>query len=88
MDEPDHSTPPLRDGDPAAGRRGLAVIRAATWEELRDLQRVHDLDVVDHSARRRADGGFELDAVVSPEEIGRLRALGYVIEPRDDPKAG
>jgi hypothetical protein len=88
MDEPDPPAPPLRDGDPTAGRRALAVIRAPTWDELRDLQRVHDLDVVDHSARRRDDGGFELDAVVSPEEVGRLRALGYVIEPREDPQAG
>lgn len=59
-------------------------IRAADWEHLRDLQRVHDLDVFGPTARERPEGGFEIQGLLSDEQAAQMRARGYEIEPVAD----
>ena len=55
-------------------------IRATTLERLRDLQRVHDLDVFHHTARQRTDGMFEIQGLLSDEQIDKVRIEGYEVE--------
>ena len=52
-------------------------IRAADWERLRDLQRAYDLDVFSPTACRLPAGGFEIQGLLSDEQIAQLRADGY-----------
>lgn len=59
-------------------------IRAADWERLRDLQRVHDLDVFGQTARERDEGGFEIQGLLSDEQVAQMRARGYEIELLED----
>lgn len=60
-------------------------IRATTLERLRDLQRVHDLDVFHHTARQRTDGMFEIQGLLSDEQIDKVRIEGYEVEVTADP---
>jgi hypothetical protein len=55
-------------------------IRADSWDRLRDLQRVHDVDVVRQTARRLDDRLFEIEALASERDIERLSAAGYQVE--------
>ena len=55
-------------------------LRATTWEHLRALQAVHDLDVFRHTAKQRADGGYEIDGLLSSEQVEQMRSLGYEVE--------
>ncbi len=55
-------------------------IGAPTLEQLRDLQRVHDLDVFPHTARQRTEGMFEIEGLLSDEQIDRVRTEGYEVE--------
>lgn len=55
-------------------------IRANTWERLRDLQRVYDLDVFRQSAKQMAAGLFEIQGLLSDEQIEQVRAKGYEVE--------
>jgi hypothetical protein len=64
--------------------RQFVRIRAADWEGLRDLQRVHDLDVFGPTARERPEGGFEIQGLLSDEQAAQLRADGYEIELLED----
>jgi hypothetical protein len=55
-------------------------ICATTSERLRDLQRVHDLDVFHHTARQRTDGTFEIKGLLSDVQIDKVRIEGYEVE--------
>ena len=59
-------------------------IRAADWERLRDLQRVHDLDVFGQTARKLAEGGYEIQGLLSDGQVAQMRARGYEIELLED----
>ena len=60
--------------------RYFVKVRAESLERLRDLQRVYDADVFGHTAKERPEGGFEIDGLLSEEELDRLTALGYRVE--------
>jgi hypothetical protein len=55
-------------------------IRTNSWHRLRDLQRVYDLDVFRQTARQLADHLFEIQGLLSDEEIEQLSNEGYQIE--------
>jgi hypothetical protein len=55
-------------------------IRARRWEELRDLERVAELDVFGPTARQLDDGRFEIDGLLSDEDIEQARANGYEVD--------
>lgn len=55
-------------------------IRTTTWERLRDLQQVYDLDVFRQTARQPAEGVFEIQGLLSDAQIQRVRADGYEVE--------
>jgi hypothetical protein len=55
-------------------------IRATTWERLRDLQQVYDLDVFSRTAKRLETGEFEIEGLLSDEQMARARADGYAVE--------
>lgn len=55
----------------------LVRIRAATWDLLRDLQRVYDLDVFGRTAKQLPDGAFEIEGHLTDAEIARLVNAGY-----------
>jgi hypothetical protein len=55
-------------------------IRTQTWERLRDLQQIYDLDVFGKTANQSATGGFEIQGLLADEQIEQLRADGYEIE--------
>jgi hypothetical protein len=55
-------------------------IRAATWERLRDLQQVYDLDVFRQTAKRSSDAAFEIRGLLDDAQVERLRADGYDVE--------
>jgi hypothetical protein len=54
-------------------------IRVPVWERLRDLQRVADLDVFGQTARK-VEGRFEIDGLLSDEQIEQARTEGYEVE--------
>jgi hypothetical protein len=58
----------------------IVRIRADTWDRLRDLQRVYDLDVFRQTATQLGDTRFEIQGRLSEEQIGQLAGLGYQIE--------
>jgi hypothetical protein len=55
-------------------------IRTDTWERLRDLQQAYDLDVFRPTARQLPDGVFQIEGLLSEEQIGQLRGAGYEVE--------
>ena len=59
-------------------------IGAPTLEQLRDLQRVHDLDVFPHTARQRTESMFEIRGLLSDEQIDKVRREGYEVEVTDN----
>ncbi|MCJ7445855.1 MAG: hypothetical protein MUO26_15270 [Methanotrichaceae archaeon] len=59
--------------------RYIVNIYAASLERLRDLQRIYDLDIFRGTARQ-IDSNFTVEALVSAEEIARLRNEGYGVE--------
>jgi hypothetical protein len=54
-------------------------IQAPTWERLRDLQRVANLDVFGQTARK-VDGRFEIEGLLSDRQIEQARTEGYEVE--------
>lgn len=58
----------------------VVKIHADTWDRLRDLQRVHDLDVFRQTAKQLADRLFEIQGLLSDEQIEHLSKKGYQIE--------
>jgi hypothetical protein len=58
----------------------IVRIRTDTWDALRDLQRVYDLDVFRQTAKQLADRLFEIQGLLSDEQIGQLSNRGYQIE--------
>lgn len=63
--------------------RFVVRIRAASLERLQDLQRVFDVDVV-RATGRRIESGFSVEALVSEEEIEKLREEGFQVEIIED----
>ncbi|MBL8228513.1 MAG: hypothetical protein JNL98_08550 [Bryobacterales bacterium] len=59
-------------------------IRASTWDLLRDLQRIHDLDVFGRTAKQLPDGTFEIEGYLSDDEIARLVNAGYGLAVKGD----
>ena len=55
-------------------------ITAASREQLTALPELYELDVFRQTARQLADGTYTVDALLSDEEIDRLRAAGYGVE--------
>ncbi len=55
-------------------------IRVDTWDRLRDLQRVYDIDVFRQTAKQLADRLFEIQGLLSDEQIEKLSNEGYQIE--------
>ena len=49
--------------------RYFVRIRTDTWERLRDLQRVYDLDVFGQKAKKLSDRLFEIEGLLSSEQI-------------------
>jgi hypothetical protein len=58
----------------------IVRIRTDTWDRLRDLQRLYDLDVFGQTAKQLADGSFEIQGVLLDERIEYLSGKGYLIE--------
>jgi hypothetical protein len=58
----------------------IVRIRTDTWDRLRDLQRLYDLDVFGHTAKQLADGSFEIQGLLPDERIEYLSGKGYWIE--------
>ena len=54
-------------------------ILAPTWERLRDLQRVANLDVFGQTARK-VDVRFEIEGLLSDQQIEQARTEGYEVE--------
>lgn len=61
-------------------RHYFVKIRAVTQERLRNLQSVYDLDVFRQTARNPSPGTFEIQGLLSDEEIERIRTDGYEVE--------
>lgn len=59
-------------------------IRTSTWERLRDLQQVYDLDVFRQTAKQLAEGVFEIHGLLSDEQIEQMRTDGYEVEVATD----
>lgn len=55
-------------------------IRTSTWDLLRDLQRLHDLDVFSKTAKQLDDHLFEIEGLLSDGQIENLSKKGYQIE--------
>lgn len=62
----------------------IVRIRTDTWDRLRDLQSLYDLDVFGQTAKQLEDGSFEIQGVLSKEQIGVLSEKGYRIEILED----
>jgi hypothetical protein len=58
----------------------LVGIRTDTWDRLRDLQRLYDLDVFGQTAKQLAHDLFEIQGILSDERIKFLSGKGYRIE--------
>ncbi len=58
----------------------VVTIRTDTWDRLRDLQRVYDLDVFGQTAKQIAGRLFEIHGLLSDEQINYLTGKGYRIE--------
>ena len=58
----------------------IVRIRTNTWDRLRDLQRLHDLDVFGKTAKKLDDHLFEIEGLLSDEQIENLSRKGYRIE--------
>ncbi|WP_048065751.1 hypothetical protein [Methanosarcina acetivorans] len=58
----------------------IVRIHASTWDLLRDLQRLHDLDVFSKTAKQLDDCLFEIHGLLSDEQIENLSKKGYQIE--------
>jgi hypothetical protein len=58
----------------------IVRIRTDTWDRLRDLQRLYDLDVFGQTAKQLADGSFEIQGLLPEERIEYLSGKGYRIE--------
>lgn len=55
-------------------------IRCATWQRLRDLQQVYGLDVFGRSARKVPEDSFEIQGLLSEDQIRRIQADGYEVK--------
>ena len=55
-------------------------IRTPTWERLRDLQEVYDLDVFHQTAKRLVEGRFEIEGLLDDAQIERLQGDGFEVE--------
>lgn len=55
-------------------------IRVDTWDRLRDLQRVYDLDIFRQTAKQLADRLFEIQGLLSDDQIEKLSNEGYQTE--------
>lgn len=58
----------------------IVRIRTDTWDRLRDLQRLYDLDIFGQTAKQLDDGSFEIQGVLPDEWIEYLSGKGYQIE--------
>jgi hypothetical protein len=58
----------------------FARIRTNTWDRLRDLQRLHELDVFSQTAKKLDESLFEIQGLLSDEQIENLTRKGYQIE--------
>ncbi|HIH74255.1 MAG TPA: hypothetical protein HA306_03020 [Methanosarcina sp.] len=58
----------------------IVRIRTGTWSWLRDLQQLYDLDVFSKTAKRLNDHLFEIQGLLSDEQIENLSRKGYQIE--------
>lgn len=61
-------------------------IRTSTWDLLRDLQRLHDLDVFGKTAKKLDENLFEIEGLLSEEQIENLSKKEYQIEVIADAK--
>jgi len=59
------------------------TIHSSDREHLRDLVRVHKLQVFEHGIQRD-DAGYTVHAMAQPAEIAALRAAGYQVEQHED----
>ena len=60
--------------------RYFVTIRASDERRLRDLRDVYQADVFIKTAKQAAPGSYQVEGLLSDEEIDRLRASGYEIE--------
>jgi hypothetical protein len=69
--------------------RYRVTISSPDKEAMLDLVRTHRVNVLDHGLRARPGEPFSVDAIVEQSDIGRLGAMGYVVQQREDvDKAG
>lgn len=55
-------------------------IGASSWKRLQDLQQVYHLDVFGPTAKQLADDAFEIDGLLSEDQVDQLRAAGYTVD--------
>ena len=60
------------------------TIQGDSQEAMGELVLKHEVDVVRSTVRSREDGGYAVDAVVSPERLARLTAAGYAVDVIED----
>lgn len=58
----------------------IVRVHTDTWDRLRELQSLYDLDVFGQTAKQLADGSFEIQGALSEERIEHLSEKGYRIE--------
>ncbi len=58
----------------------IVKIRTDKLDQLHDLQRLHDLDVFRQTAKQLDDRLFEIQGLLSEEQIECLSKKGYKIE--------
>lgn len=59
------------------------TIHSNDREKLRDLVRVHKLQVFEHGTQHD-DSGYTVHAMAQPAEIAALKAAGYHVEQHED----
>ncbi|ALK06442.1 MAG: hypothetical protein ACHQXK_08755 [Methanosarcina thermophila] len=62
----------------------IVRIHTDTWDRLRDLQSLYDLDVFGKTAKQLVDGSFEVQGILSEKRIRILSEKGYRIEILND----
>lgn len=62
----------------------FVYIYANTLNHLHDLQKVYKLDINRITAKQLPEGRFEVQGLLSDEEIERIRSDGYDVEVIED----
>jgi hypothetical protein len=62
----------------------FVYIYTNTLNHLHNLQKVYKLDINRSTARQLTEGRFEVQGLLSEEEIDRIRSDGYDVEVNED----